>query len=252
MSEEKYRTASDGELDRMISEVGLMEQPGQLLPGSPQLDQQRAASNSVAPPKRVVGPAASAAHQEAWLWEDTPENEAKLRHLFAMIDRVEPEDHLALAAATDAGGASAAPAATSSAHGGDGGISSSELMHMLVNLGEDIPPDQADEMIDLIDTDGSHEVEFSEFYAVLTGRISLDGSASAPHKARAGNTKSLRAIREHFNAVDDDGGGYLDKHEVGELGEKMGNLKRRHLVDAMAAMDPADTGQVTFDMFKNW
>ena len=241
MSEDKYRTAElpGAELERMLDEV-MLESPreGQLLPGSPLALQ----SDSVAPQHRV----SAAKEVESWMWEDTPENEVKLRDLFAMIDRVEPEDHFALAAETGSG---TAPAASHE----DGGISSSELMHMLVNLGEDIPPDQADEMIDLIDTDGSHEVEFSEFYAVLTGRIKLDGSASLPHKGGgAGHTKSIRSIREHFNAVDDDGGGFLDKHEVGELGEKMGNLKRRHLVDAMAAMDPADTGQVTFDMFKNW
>ena len=59
-------------------------------------------------------------------------------------------------------------------------------------------------------------------------------------------------VDEANEAVDEDGGGFLDKQEVGELGAKMGNLQRRHLVDAMAAMDPANTGQVTFDMFKNW
>lgn len=29
-------------------------------------------------------------------------------------------------------------------------------------------------------------------------------------------------------------------------------LKRRHLIDAMKAMDPTNSGEVTFDMFKNW
>jgi hypothetical protein len=33
--------------------------------------------------------------------------------------------------------------------------------------------------VDLIDSDGSTEIEFIEFYGVLTGRIPLDGSASA-------------------------------------------------------------------------
>ena len=53
--------------------------------------------------------------------------------------------------------------------------------------------------------------------------------------------------------MDEDGGGFLDKDEVALLGDKMGQgLQRRHLLDAMEAMDPAGTGEITFDMFKNW
>ena len=37
------------------------------------------------------------------------------------------------------------------------------------------------------------------------------------------------------------------------LGQKMGrSMKRRHLVDAMSEMDPDNTNEVTFDMFRNW
>ena len=60
-------------------------------------------------------------------------------------------------------------------------------------------------------------------------------------------------IRHLFNEIDEDSGGTLDKDEVARLADKMGHsVKRRHLVDAMKAMDPEGTGEVSFDMFKNW
>lgn len=244
MSEEKYRAEAEGsELDQMIGEAGLDDHHQLLLPGSTLLQ-----PPLPAPPQPAT--AARSAAQGSWLWNDTPENETKLRGLFAMISRSEEGDDLpdAVTAAADA----SATAVSRPDNDGNGGISSTELMHMLVNLGEDVAPDLADDMVQLIDSDGSHEIEFSEFYGVLTGRIPLDGSASAPQTTQLGKSLSIREIRKQFDMVDEDGGGYLDRDEVAVLGEKMGQLQRRHLVDAMAAMDPANTGQVTFDMFKNW
>lgn len=40
---------------------------------------------------------------------------------------------------------------------------------------------------------------------------------------------------------------------VSQLAKKMGeDLNRRHMVNAMKAMDPTDSGKVTFQMFRNW
>jgi Ca2+-binding EF-hand superfamily protein len=179
---------------------------------------------------------------EPWMWSHGDESEQRLRKLFVMIDRFEAPD-----AAPD-GGDGADPD-----HHASGGISSSELMHMLLNLGEDANETLADEMVDLIDANGSTEIEFTEFYGVLTGRVPLDGSAAAAVKTLGGGGRSIREIREKFDDIDEDGGGSLDSSEVSKLAEKMGQgLKRRHLIDAMKAMDPTDSGEVTFDMFKNW
>ena len=247
MSEDKYVVGGDDELDQMLSDVGIEQA---LLPGSPL--QAQPPESGTAASKQMATKTTSKSGTEPWMWADNAESEHKLRKLFGMIDRFEqdlPDDALTTGDASgDPGGADAAPRG-----GGDGGISSTELMHMLVNLGEDVPEDQADDMVDLIDSDGSEEIEFEEFYGVLTGRIPLDGSASAPEKSSLGGGRSIREIRKQFNLVDTDGGGFLDTDEVADLGEKMGQgLKRRHLLDAMAAMDPASTGEVTFDMFKNW
>lgn len=56
-----------------------------------------------------------------------------------------------------------------------------------------------------------------------------------------------------FDIVDDDGGGTLDRAEVASLASKLGHVMRaRDLVDAMNDMDPEGTGEVTFEMFRNW
>ena len=225
------------EVDQMLSD-GLGS--GDFMPGSP-LGQQ--------PPRRAPAAAAS------WMWPDNAESERKLRNLFAMIDRFDTE-----AEAVAGHAVYTATGDESPSRPGDGGISSTELMHMLVNLGEDVPEDTADEMVDLMDLDGSEELEFSEFHAVLVGRQALKTSSPDATKTKPGGSgllsgggRSIREIREKFSLVDEDGGGFLDAEEVGLLGEKMGkSLKRRHLLDVMQVMDPTGSGEVTFDMFKNW
>jgi Ca2+-binding EF-hand superfamily protein len=179
---------------------------------------------------------------EPWMWSHDDGSEQKLRELFVMIDRFGTPD---------------ATVVEPVGHGADnhssGSISSSELMHMLLNLGEDASETLADEMVDLIDKNGSTEIEFAEFYAVLTGRVPLDGSAAAPVRTLGSGGRSIREIRKKFDNIDEDCGGTLDAKEVSKLAEKMGQgLKRRHLVGAMKAMDPTNSGEVTFHMFKNW
>ena len=86
MSEAKYRTgngAGEDELEMMLAEV----EPGQhaqLLPGSP-LEQQRTASAMVLPKQSLTASAGQNWRTKSapWAWEDSPENEAKLRTPFA-------------------------------------------------------------------------------------------------------------------------------------------------------------------------
>lgn len=172
--------------------------------------------------------------KQSWMWDDDDLARNRLRQLFTMIDRFEADGDV---------------------HGDDG-ISSTELMHMLVNLGEDVPEGMADEMVDLVDLDNSTEIEFSEFFGVLTGSISLDGAWRKGEQAKetvGGGGRSIREIRSQFDSIDEDKGGSLDQEEVANLAAKMGQgLKKRHLLDAMKAMDPGDTGEVNFESFKNW
>ena len=164
--------------------------------------------------------------RSTWSWEDSAESKKKLQMLYKMIDHV-----------------------------GDlsGTISSIELNHMLVNLGEDVDEDMADRMVDLVDLDGSGEIDFEEFYTVLTGKVVNSNRTPGHRSAAALGGRRIRDMRANFDAIDEDNSGYLDRNEVAKLANIMGaDLKRRHLLDAMKQMDPTNSGQVTFDMFKNW
>ena len=211
-------------VDRLLQMAPERDELTSLLPGSPLA----VSVNERKPPSTI---ATSGAHsQEAWHWEHTESSRVVLLELFMMIDKVGDSS---------------------------GTVCSTELMHMMVNLGEDVADDTADKMVDLIDTNGSGEIEFDEFYAVMTGQTPLHATmARSPGETRhqvSGSGRSIREIRALFNEIDDDDSGYLDKHEVSDLAAKMGTeLNRRHLIDAMRAMDPTNSGEVTFEMFRNW
>ena len=200
------------------------------------------AAPELAPPGKTLAPStpprpAAAAVKEPWMWEDSEGSREKLSRLFVMIDRDTPGEM-----GYDAVGSMKHAKQEEADDNEASGISSTELEHMLLNLGEDINETFADEMVDLVDYSGDGQVDFMEFYAVMTGATPLDGlprNAQSPG-TRSRNLKpgrSVRQIRQQFDEIDEDGGGTLDKEEVSKLAVKMGNgLNRRHLVDAMIAM----------------
>ena len=51
----------------------------------------------------------------------------------------------------------------------NGGITTTELHHMLLNLGENPSEKVVDEMIALVDCNGDNEIQFREFYDIMTG-----------------------------------------------------------------------------------
>lgn len=233
--------------DESVEETDL--ELARLVPGPPSVDGTAVVQppnqlpHTPAPPDKPLvktgrTPQTRSGAKESWMWDESELSKIRLRQLFTMIDRFEVE-------AAESGSGKAVST-------GDGGISSTELMHMLVNLGEDVSENMADEMVNLVDIDQSTQIEFEEFYGVLTGCISLDKKKGCK-QTQGGGGRSIREIRHQFNMVDDDGGGSLDKDEIAGLAEKMGQaLKKRHLLDAMRAMDPTDTGEVDFESFKNW
>jgi hypothetical protein len=116
--------------------------------------------------------AAAAAAAASWMWEPGETTRLRLRELFVMIDRSE-----------------------------SGSMSSVELMHMLRNLGEDVSDGVVGEMIDLVDVDGSQEVNFSEFYDVLTGARPLRSRSVVAAKVAEGRVRSIRDMRAKFDEI---------------------------------------------------
>ena len=49
------------------------------------------------------------------------------------------------------------------------GIATNELMHMLLNLGEDVSEALVDDMVTLVDKNGDKEIDFDEFFEIMTG-----------------------------------------------------------------------------------
>jgi Ca2+-binding EF-hand superfamily protein/CRP-like cAMP-binding protein len=182
--------------------------------------------------------------QNNWAWDKTTEAKERLRMVFEMIGGANGDE------------------------GEDGAtVSGSELSHMLNMFGENASEKRVDEMLDLVDANGDREIDFEEFFAVMTGDVDLSSGhvnhpnsrPRAPPAEISGLTEKPPddfhedAVRKLFDEIDDDKSGFLDKAEVKQLSTKMGNqLNRRHLLDAMKVMDPGRTGLVSFTMFRQW
>lgn len=67
-------------------------------------------------------------------------------------------------------------------------------------------------------------------------------------------TDMLRAEAErHFEDIDEDGSGFLDRHEIKRLAHMLGQELGDHEVNgAMAEMDTSGTGEVSFDDYYAW
>lgn len=99
---------------------------------------------------------------QPWLWKDTPENREALSDLYQMIDKNE-----------------------------SGGISFTELLHMLTNLGEDVSDELVEDMITLVDVDGNREIDLEEFCNILCGSHPFVTSATGgPQSTFSKRTKA--------------------------------------------------------------
>ena len=82
-----------------------------------------------------------------------------------------------------------------------------------------------------MDSDRNGEISFDEFYDVMTGRLDLAAQVSAgitrspsgrsiqmdsidAQHMVAGSSRSIRDIKNIFNAIDEDNSGFLDRNEV--------------------------------------
>ena len=182
---------------------------------------------------------------EAWQWSTSDADMAKLRALFQMIDQNDSD-----------------------------AICTTELRHMLLNLGENVSEHLVADMVSVVDADGDSTLDFQEFADVMTGsthmqeinysatRFEKGGLLTAASKKRLdevlhGQAEPTLYSNEHmrylFNEMDEDGGGTLDRDELMELAAKLGHaVKKRDMVDVMKYMDPGNKGEVSYPMFRNW
>jgi Ca2+-binding EF-hand superfamily protein len=100
-------------------------------------------------------------------------------------------------------------------------------------------PSEADliEMINSVDDNGDHEIDFEEFLLLM--------------KSRIGERDPEKELRDAFAVFDTDGSGSIDRKELKRLMKKLGQALSEMELDAM--MDEVDTngdGEISFEEFK--
>ena len=79
-----------------------------------------------------------------------------------------------------------------------------------------------------------------------------EGHVSAVVERDASDMLRLEAER-HFEDIDEDGSGFLDRHEIKRLAYMLGQELGDHEVNgAMKEMDTSGTGEVSFDDYYAW
>lgn len=141
----------------------------------------------------------------------------------------------------------------------DNELTAEELLHVLTNLGESATAESALQMV-RAGSGGTEVMSKKQFVQTMTD---VDSSSKwnvvrtniSQIKAldEAVGTETHDVVKDMFELIDEDGSGALDEREVSKLAVKLGDrMKRRHLIDAMAAMDPDQIGEVTLPMFRTW
>ena len=148
---------------------------------------------------------------EFWQWSTSDSDKAKLLALFQMLD----VDH-------------------------NFGITTTELRHLLTNLGENVSDHLVNDMMTVVDANVDKHIDLEEFLGVMTGATKMadvehsparfdkanlldkDGRRRLQEKlSRVANVRaySNEEMRQMFNDMDADGGNTLDKYELMELAD---------------------------------
>lgn len=104
-------------------------------------------------------------------------------------------------------------------------------------LGQNPSEAELIEMINTVDDNGDHEIDFEEFLILM--------------KSRIGERDPEKELRDAFAVFDTDGSGSIDRKELKRLMKKLGQALSEAELDAM--MDEVDTngdGEISFAEFK--
>ena len=149
---------------------------------------------------------------------------------------------------------------------GGGSLSRDEVAELSKVLGIPLSESDLNEAMRMMDADGGGEVDFDEFkewWAYAKSSPAMSGlanelAAREQRRVRAAlaaglSEEEVERLLALFSQIDVDGGGTLDRDEVGELAKGIGlSLDDADLADAMAQMDDDRSGEVDFDEFCTW
>jgi len=120
---------------------------------------------------------------------------------------------------------------------GDGTIELNELQQVMRKLGQNPTEAELIEMINTVDDNGDHEIDFEEFLILM--------------KSRIGERDPEKELKDAFAVFDTDKNGSIDRKELKRLMKKLGQALSEAELDAM--MDEVDTngdGEISFAEFK--
>lgn len=112
-----------------------------------------------------------------------------------------------------------------------------ELQQVMRKLGQNPTEAELIEMINTVDDNGDHEIDFEEFLILM--------------KSRIGERDPEKELKDAFAVFDTDGSGSIDRKELKRLMKKLGQALSEAELDAM--MDEVDTngdGEISFAEFK--
>ena len=170
-----------------------------------------------------------------WLWSgEGVEDKGRLRDLFSMFEQQD-----------------SCHSTFQDSRAQSGTVTSTELMHMLVNLGEEVDEALVADMVKLVDLNGDGQIDFDEFYSVMCGEKRV-GQFDLPEEREEGVEKlahqmTAEEMRALFNDIDTDQSGYLDQREMKLLVDKVAHrMNARHLVDVFKSLDPENSDRIYF------
>lgn len=117
-----------------------------------------------------------------------------------------------------------------------GYIDRQELALLAEAIGRDMSETDLNAAMRDMDQDGSGEIEFDEFFSWFSDAMEND-----------------TMTREAFDRADADGSGAIDREEVREVMKELGQkVGKRELDMAMREMDDDNSGEVSFEEFREW
>jgi len=119
---------------------------------------------------------------------------------------------------------------------GDVSITAAELGSVMKSLGIDMTQTELEDMINDVDADGNGSIDFPEFVALMSKKMT--------------ETETREELRAAFAHFDKDGSGYIDKEELLLVMEQLGEkLTDQEADEMMAEADNNGDGQIDFEEF---
>jgi Ca2+-binding EF-hand superfamily protein len=136
---------------------------------------------------------------------------------------------------------------------GSGELTASELREVAEKLGGGLSEEEIDDAMMEMDHSGDGAIGVAEFQEWWTSARASDTTWTRLINKREREEQEREWLQELFDQIDADGGGTLDKDEVGELIGDLGlALNHIELDEAFQELDEDGGGDVDFDEFWAW